>query len=118
MKSEIAKRLDECMSVEQIFLDRTLTLNGLALRVGTNRTYMSNFLNETLHMTFFQYINSLRLKHATQLLTTTQLTLAVVAERSGFNSLSTFRRCFQRTYGCSAVTFRKKYAQDHTIAKP
>lgn len=111
MKRDIAKRLDECMSGERLFLDRKLTLSGLAMRVGTNRTYMSNYLNNTLHMTFFEYVNARRLEHATQLLITTQLTLAVIAERSGFNSLSTFRRSFFRKNGCSAAEFRKARAQ-------
>ena len=99
------------MGVEKLFLDRSLTLTKLAMRVGTNRTYMSNYLNTVLHQTFFTYVNSLRLAYATELLLTTQLTLAVIAERSGFNSLSTFRRCFQLTYGCSAATYRNTHGQ-------
>ena len=118
MKREIAKRLDECMSAERLFLDRKLTLSGLAMRVGTNRTYMSNYLNNALHKTFFEYVNSFRLEYATQLLLTTQLTLAVIAEQSGFNSLSTFRRCFQRAYGCSAVAYRKANAQPTVAMRP
>lgn len=111
MKKDIALRLQECMAEEKLFLDRNLTLSGLAMRVGTNRTYMSNYLNTVCHQTFFSYVNSLRLAYATELLLTTQLTLAVIAEQSGFNSLSTFRRCFQRTYGCSALSYRRAHEQ-------
>ncbi|MBR2193620.1 MAG: helix-turn-helix transcriptional regulator [Bacteroidaceae bacterium] len=96
------------MSEEHAFLNPKLTLSELALRVGTNRTYLSNYINQTLHQTFFDYINSLRLKYATELLTTTNLTLEVIAERSGFNSLSTFRRCFLQNYSTSPSVYRKQ----------
>ena len=108
MVYNFAARLEECMSQEEAFLNRKLTLSELALRVGTNRTYLSNYINQTLHQTFFDYINSLRLKYATELLTTTNLTLEVIAERSGFNSLSTFRRCFLQNYSTSPSVYRKQ----------
>ena len=108
MVYNFAVRLEECMSEEHAFLNPKLTLSELALRVGTNRTYLSNYINQTLHQTFFDYINSLRLKYATELLTTTNLTLEVIAERSGFNSLSTFRRCFLQNYSTSPSVFRKQ----------
>ena len=46
------------MTQEQLFLNHKLTLSDLALRVGTNRTYLSNYMNQELHQTFFDYINS------------------------------------------------------------
>lgn len=100
-------RLNEMMSKEEAFLNPKLTLTELALRIGTNRTYLSNYINQSLHQTYFEYINSMRLKYATELLVTTNLTLEVIAERSGFNSLSTFRRCFVHTYNCSPSAYKK-----------
>jgi AraC-like DNA-binding protein len=111
MVYHFATRLEECMSKEQAFLNPKLTLSELALRVGTNRTYLSNYINQTLHQTFFEYVNAIRLKHATQLLVSTNLTLEVIAERSGFNSLSTFRRCFIQTHNCSPSSYRKVHSR-------
>ncbi len=107
MVYHFATRLEELMSKDQAYLNPKLTLSELALRVGTNRTYLSNYINQVLDQTFFEYINSMRLRHATELLVTTNLTLEVIAERSGFNSLSTFRRCFVQTYNCSPSTYKK-----------
>ena len=97
------------MSKEQVFLNPKLTLSDLALRVGTNPTYLSHYINQVLHQTFFDYINSLRLTYASELLLTTNYTLEVIAEKSGFNSLSTFRRCFMQTHGCSPSIFKKEH---------
>ncbi len=109
MAYHFVSRLEECMGQERAYLNPKLTLSELALRVGTNRTYLSNYINQTLHQTFFDYINSLRLTYATELLVSTNLTLEVLAERSGFNSLSTFRRCFLQTYGCSPSAYKKEH---------
>lgn len=109
MEYNFAKRLEECMSQEHIYLNPRLTLSDLALRVGTNRTYLSNYINQVLHQTYFDYINTLRIKFASQLLLTTNYTLEVIAEKSGFNSLSTFRRCFLQTYGCSPSVYKKEH---------
>lgn len=112
MANNFATRLEECMSTEQVFLNPKLTLSELALRVGTNRTYLSNYINQNLGQTFFDYVNSMRIKHATEMLLTTNLTLEVIAEKSGFNSLSTFRRCFLEHYNTSPSSYRKEQAQN------
>ena len=109
MAYHFESRLEECMSREQIFLNPKLTLSELALKVGTNRTYLSNYINQELNSTFFDYVNSRRLKFAIELLLTTNYTLEVIAEKSGFNSLSTFRRCFLQTYGCSPSVYKKEH---------
>ena len=109
MVYHFASRLEECMSKEQIFLNPKLTLSDLAIKVGTNRTYLSNYINQVQHLTFFDYVNSYRLTYAAGLLLTTNYTLEVIAEKSGFNSLSTFRRCFLQTHGCSPSVYKKEH---------
>ena len=99
------------MCKEKAFLNPKLTLSELALHVGTNRTYLSNYINQQLNQTFYDYVNALRLTHATDLLVTTNLTLEVIAEKSGFNSLSTFRRCFLQRYGTSPSLYKKEHSQ-------
>ena len=113
MVYNFAARLEECMSQEEAFLNRKLTLSELALRVGTNRTYLSNYINQTLNLTFFDYINNWRLNYAKDLLVSTNLKLVVIAERSGFNSLSTFRRCFLHQFNLSPSAYRKKHQREN-----
>lgn len=109
MAYSFKSRFDECINVEKVFLDPKLTLTELALKVGTNRTYMSNYINRELGKTFFDFINSLRLDYATELLLSDNLTLEVVAERSGFNSLSTFRRYFIHVHNCSPTAYKREH---------
>ncbi len=108
--TQIKKSLQRELEQKEIFLNPHLTLNDLATAVGTNRTYLSNYLNHDLNTTFYDYINAYRLKRAMQLLSNPAYneTLVETAERCGFNSLSTFRRVFQREHGCSVSEWRSK----------
>ena len=57
MAYNFIKRFEECIYEEQIYLNPKLTLTDLALKVGTNRTYLSNYINHELKKTFFDFIN-------------------------------------------------------------
>lgn len=74
--------------------------------VGTNRTYLSRFFNEENGQTFCDFVNNYRVEHATQLLRTSSYTVLEVAEKSGFNSVSTFRRAFVAAHECSPNEYR------------
>ena len=108
MAYNFESHFDECINKEKVFLDPKLTLTDLALKEGTNRTYMSNYINRELHKTFFDFINSLRLEYATELLLSSNMTLEVIAEKSGFNSLSTFRRYFIHVHKCSPTIYKRE----------
>ena len=102
--------LDELMREKRVWMEPHLTLPDLAALVGTNRTYLSNYLNNTLHTTFYDYINGFRMEAALALLNDpdSTLTMVEVAESCGFNSISTFRRVFVRAMGCSYVEYRNR----------
>lgn len=95
------------------YLKPQLKLADMARTLGTNRTYLSNYLNSIRHTTFYDYVNDLRLKHSCRLLLESDLTLDVVAERSGFNSLSTFRRVFAKRMGMTPNAYRQSRSGKH-----
>lgn len=83
-----------------LFLTPDITLETLALRLGTNRTYMGMYFHER-NLTFYQYINTLRIEYAYRLMQENpHLSLRKVAEQSGFRSQPTFRKAFQEVMGC------------------
>ena len=108
MAYNFIKRFEEFVYEEKAYLNPKLTLNDLALKIGTNRTYLSNYINHELKKSFFDFINSLRLEHAIKLLLNTNMTLEVIAEKSGFNSLSTFRRYFMYVYKTSPSVYKRE----------
>lgn len=102
-----AENVEQAFRERQLHLDPTLNINGLARELGTNRTYISNYLNQQLHTTFYEYVNGWRIERAKELLSASSLPLEQIAEQAGFNSLSTFRRYFIKTVGMTPNEYRK-----------
>ncbi|MGN0257896.1 MAG: helix-turn-helix domain-containing protein [Bacteroides sp.] len=82
---------------EKVYLNPKLSLNDLALSIGTNRSYLSEFLNSQ-GKSFYDYINDYRIAEACRILDSVRagerVNMASVATRSGFNSISSFNRYF------------------------
>ena len=103
----------------KLYLNPKLTISEVANAIGTNRTYLSNYFNNTLQTTFYDFINNFRIENASkQLLESTQPLHSIeeVAEQSGFNSVSTFRRAFVKNTGMSPLKFRKSMS-NQTVFK-
>lgn len=86
---------------EKIYLNPDLTLQELAIALGTNRTYVSNYISLVIGMSFYDYINKLRIERSALLLIDEhpEYTFEYVARQSGFASMSTFRRAFAKQTG-------------------
>lgn len=108
--SLIGQRLEEYIREKELFLNAKLSLNDLATEMGTNRSYLSNCLNNELGVTFYDFINSFRLERAKSLLGDAAFggSIEETALLSGFNSVSTFRRSFQKKYGCTPSQYRRQ----------
>ena len=102
-KPPIYSDLDKTMLEKRYYQDNTLTLQKLAQHLGTNRQYLSNYINQEKHETFYDYINDFRLTEAKAMLdgkgTDNQHSLEDISVMSGFNSYATFLRSFKKKYG-------------------
>lgn len=86
-------RLNVLMVDHHLYLRHDLKLTDLAKEVGTCRTYLSSYLNNNLQISFSDYINRQRIDYAKDLLLKhPDLSTDEVAERSGFSSVSTYKR--------------------------
>ena len=102
------ERFHKAFANKKVYLNPKLNIMELAMAVGTNRTYISNYINQQLHTTFYEYVNKWRVKRAKDLLSSTSLPLEDVSTQSGFNSLSSFHRYFTKSVGMTPQAFRKK----------
>ena len=102
-EEQIAGQLAQIMTQRQLFLNPKLTLREVAVAIGTNMTYLSIYLNRYQHLTFYDYVNRFRVEEACHLIdempNTGRINMTEVAQRSGFNSVSTFNRYFKKTKG-------------------
>lgn len=104
-----AGQLEQITEEQQLYLNKNLTLADLAKAVGTNRTYVSNYLMQVKHQTFYDYINDLRLQRMALPMMDQhpEFTIEHIAQESGFNSISTFRRAFTKLVGISPSQYRQ-----------
>lgn len=105
-EAAFAKRMYLLFEKEHVYLNPRLRLSELAMLLGTNRTYLSQYFNQNCESTFYDFVNDYRIHHAKLLLHSTDDTLETIAMNSGFNSLSTFRRAFVQREGMSPIEFR------------
>ena len=105
-----SRKLSELASSGYFIRSPRLTLSELAAELGTNRTTLSNYLNQEVGTTFYDYINSHRVSEAERLLAepSGHWSVEQLAEMSGFNSVSTFRRAFSKKHGMSPQQYRER----------
>lgn len=103
-----ADNLDRIVTDERLYLNSNLSLDDIVRRLNTNRTYLSEYFNNVLGTTFYDYINTMRIEKKSIPLMNEhpEYTLEYIAMRSGFNTLSTFRRAFTKCTGKKPRQYR------------
>ena len=100
--SGLEGRLEKLMEDEELYTNPDLTLSNLVERLGTNRTYLSEYISTELGTTFYDYVNRLRIERKVipmLLKGNNNYSLEFIAEQAGFKSLTTFRRAFKKLTG-------------------
>lgn len=95
---------------EQLYLDPSLTLSVLSVKIGISTHELSYVLNNGLDKNFYQFINELRTEEAKSLLLsedTKHLDMLGVATRAGFNSKTTFFTTFRKATGMTPGAYLK-----------
>lgn len=104
------EQLKTVFEEKQLYLNSKLTITDAARAIGTNRTYLSSYLNNELKMTFYDFVNSMRIEMKAKPLLKEKVrnfTIEEIAQASGFNSVSTFHRAFLKQTGKTPNDFRK-----------
>ena len=99
----LSQDLLRLMEERKPYLNPKLTLADLAQEMHINRTYLTTVLNRDIGKSFYDFVNEFRITEACAIIDalppSERPKLADVASRSGFNSLSTFKRSFLKVKG-------------------
>ena len=87
-----------------------LTLTSIAEAFYISPFYLSKIFKRSTNLSIVEYINSLRIRHAKELLETSSTKIADIAEIVGFSSSSHFSRTFKLLTGLSPQQYKKFYA--------
>ncbi len=85
-----------------------ITAKDCAQSLGFNASYFSHSFHKQVGVSFHQYLVDLRLNQAEWLLRNTNSPIPYISEKSGFSSVKTFYRVFQKRNGKSPGAFRAK----------
>ena len=92
--------------LENNYGDANLCAAQMAEKFGLSEKYLFSFIKEHTGKSFGEYVEKIRLKHAVQLLGETGLSIGLICERVGFNSMNTFYKAFKRAYDVSPSVWR------------
>lgn len=85
-----------------------LTLASLAGMFHLNETYLSGLFKQHAGVTFSEYVTSLRMNKAGELLAQSELKLTDIAMLVGISSSSYFSTSFKKYYGMSPKEYRER----------
>ena len=105
--TEFIERVDNWIKTDG-YVQQGLTIKELSEILYTNRTYLSAYIKTTYKMTFREWITSLRLEYAKNILKEhPEINIQKLAESSGFLSRSNFIKSFTEKEGCTPAKWKK-----------
>ena len=102
--------MESLLDEEKLYTIPDLSINTLAKKLNSNRTYLSKAINSVSGKTFNEFINEYRIAEAKRLLYSKDselITIEAIGNKAGFNSKATFFRVFKSISGVTPNYFLK-----------
>lgn len=109
----IAKKIALVMKNEGLHRDPNLSLSKLAANIGASSNHVSQTLNETLGMSFFDYVNQWRIEDAKKEIVRAEDSILNIALAVGFNTSSSFYKAFKKETGKTPLGFRSASSESN-----
>lgn len=107
---ELDSKLDRWIST-RAYCHQGITITQVAKQLGTNRTYLSRYINSNYGCNFNTWLTRLRIEEAKNLLVSSPtLTIEKISQQTGFTSKSQFMRNFKAQEGITPGQWREQYS--------
>lgn len=104
-------QVDEYINISIDFINNNysnnIKVNDIANYVGLNRSYFSNLFTKKMGISPQEYLLSLKMEKACNLLTNLQLSIGDVARQVGYEDQLTFSKIFKKSKGVSPKLYRE-----------
>lgn len=100
--------IDEIKFYLDVNYTEKVKLKDLAKKFGIHPNYLTRMFHTKYGISPKQYLTSLRLYRACKLLTTTDLSIAIIASSLGFDDQFIFSKIFKKEYDMSPSVYRKE----------
>ena len=93
-------------------LDRIVSSNEIALKLGMNPTYFSTFFKQKTGENFRAYVNRVKNDKAKEMLAIPDLSIEEIAHSLGYTDYRSFHRIFKQMNDESPTTYRSRILKD------
>lgn len=101
---EIVRRAKQC--IDSRYADSELSLSAVADAVGFSAPYLSAVFKREMHMNFSDYLTSVRIRRAKELLCCTSKLVSEIAFEVGFRDYRYFSQVFKKHTGLTPRAFQ------------
>jgi YesN/AraC family two-component response regulator len=109
---ELKEKIQEALEKKKMFTESSLSLERFSKRISSNRTYVSEGINEVYAASFRSVINKMRVEEARSLLIDPDFenySIEGIAITVGYRNISSFNSAFKRETGITPSYFKKSY---------
>lgn len=85
-----------------------INIDAVARDLCLSPSYISHTFSDKLHLSFRDYINSLRTSDAVAMLKNGNKNITEIAYDCGFNTIRTFNRAFKKQHGMTPFEYKKR----------
>lgn len=89
--------------------NKKIKVEEMADLIDLSVVSFSRLIKQRTGKSFVEFLNELRLGHATRLLLETHKSVTDICYECGFNNISNFNRIFKKSQGCTPSEFRGSY---------
>ncbi len=92
--------------IDENYADQALSLNLVAAAFSLNASYLSTYFKRYYGDTFINYVNTVRLRHARELLENTDAHISEIAARVGYGNSGIFINNFKKAFHMTPGSYR------------
>lgn len=107
-QSVLARYEDSIDDFFSLHYAEEIHIGDLAEQIGITPRHLARIMQHSYGCTFRQRLLEIRLYHAREYLTTTQLPISQIAIRCGFTAESAFSAAFRKSVGCTPTQYRNR----------
>ena len=102
----------------QEHLAEEISLSVLAEQFHLNPQYISQLFKSEIGVNFLVYLTNIRMEKAKKLLLSTALSIAEVAEQSGYGEYRVFTKVFKKSEGITPSQYRRDFLEGYRVHEP
>ncbi len=109
----LVSKLERAMSHITEHHDSSMKMESVAELIGMSSSSFSHYFTKAAGSSFTQFLNSVRITHACELLSTTDKQITEICYTVGFNNVANFNRRFRMQKGMTPREYRKRTELGH-----